>query len=291
MADSSYIRKPEWLKIPIRKGNNLNFVEELLGETGLVTVCDEAKCPNRMECFSKKTATFMILGSVCTRGCRFCNVVGGKPSFVDPEEPKKVADAVKKLGLKFAVVTSVTRDDLADGGSEIFAQVIREVHALDPPVQIEVLIPDFQGRRKDLQRVVDAGPEILNHNVETVPDLYSLARPQADYTQSLELLSRVKIMNPEIRTKSGIMLGLGETPEQLRAVLRDLRAMDCDFLTLGQYLQPSKKHLPVKAYIHPDDFASYKEEALDMGFKAVASGPFVRSSYNAAEMLEDLQEN
>ena len=258
-------------------------------ERHLNTVCKEANCPNRMECYSKRTSTFMILGSICSRGCRFCNVAGGTPTPVDYDEPHKVAMAIHDLGLKFAVVTSVTRDDLADGGSGIFAELIREVHALDPPVQIEVLIPDFQGSREDLQRVVDAGPEIINHNVETVPDLYAQARPEADYNQSLELLSRVKAMNPGIKTKSGIMLGLGETREQVLGVLRDLRAMDVDFLTIGQYLQPSKEHLSIKAYIHPDEFARYKEEALAMGFKGVASGPFVRSSYNAAEMLEQLE--
>ncbi len=290
MADSTYLRKPEWLKIPVRKGDKMHFVEDLLKQTSLHTVCQEANCPNRMECFSKKTATFMILGRICSRGCRFCNVTGGKPTPVDQEEPKKVAEAIKALGLKFAVITSVTRDDLEDGGSAIFAELIREVHRLDPPVGVEVLIPDFQGRREDLQRVVEAKPEIINHNVETVPALYSEVRPEAEYNRSLELLSRVKVMDPSIRTKSGMMLGLGETKEQVLGVLRDLRAMDCDFLTIGQYLQPSREHLPVKEYIHPDEFAFYEKEALKMGFKAAACAPFVRSSYNAAEMLASLKD-
>ena len=289
MDDKKVLRKPEWLKIPIRRGGNLAYVEDLLEDTGLNTVCREANCPNRMECYSKKTATFMVLGANCTRNCRFCNVTSAAPEAVDPEEPKKLAEAVKALGLKFAVVTSVTRDDLADGGAAHFAALIREVHALEPGVGIEVLIPDFQGSRSALKTVLDAGPEILNHNVETVPELYAEVRPQADYAQSLELLSRVKSLNPTVYTKSGLMLGLGETEDQVMRVLEDLREADCDFLTMGQYLAPSRDHLRVKKYISPDTFDAYKEKALAMGFKGAACAPFVRSSYNAAEMLEGLK--
>jgi len=282
------LRKPDWLKIPIRRGGNLAYVEDLLKDSTLNTVCKEANCPNRMECYSNKTATFMIMGSICTRGCRFCNVTGGRPECLDPEEPKKLAEAVRALGLKFAVVTSVTRDDLEDGGAAHFASVIREVHALDPPVGIEVLIPDFRGNYEALKVVASANPEIINHNIETVPSLYSTVRPQADYKQSLELLARVKELNPHIRTKSGLMLGLGEEEEEVMEVLRDLRDSGCDFLTMGQYLSPSKKHLPVRKYVSPDTFNRYRDRALEMGFRAAACAPFVRSSYNAAAMLEAL---
>ncbi|QEN08409.1 lipoyl synthase [Oceanispirochaeta crateris] len=287
--ESPVLRKPDWLKIPIRRGNNLAYVEDLLKDSTLNTVCQEANCPNRMECYSNKTATFMILGSVCTRGCRFCNVHGGKPQCVDNEEPVKLAEAVHALGLKFAVVTSVTRDDLEDGGASHFAKVIREVHALEPRVGIEVLIPDFQGNKDALITVLDAQPEILNHNVETVPSLYSLVRPEADYQQSLQLLSRVKQIDDSIYTKSGMMLGLGETEEEIFVVLEDLRRANVDFLTMGQYLAPSKEHLRVKKYISPDTFDRYRDTALNMGFKGAACAPFVRSSYNAASMLEALK--
>ncbi|MDA3956033.1 lipoyl synthase [Oceanispirochaeta sp.] len=280
------LRKPDWLKIPIRRGNNLAYVEDLLKDSTLNTVCKEANCPNRMECYSNKTATFMILGSVCTRGCCFCNVEGGIPQCVDPEEPRKLAEAVKALGLKFAVVTSVTRDDLEDGGASHFALVIQAVHALEPAVGIEVLIPDFQGNKAALGIVVAAGPEILNHNVETVPSLYAQVRPEADYRQSLELLGRVKKMDSRIYTKSGLMLGLGETEDEVLSVLEDLRKSEVDFLTMGQYLAPSKKHLSVKKYISPETFDRYREKALLMGFKGAACAPFVRSSYNASLMLD-----
>ncbi len=290
MADKSYLRKPEWLKIPVRKGDNLHFVEDLLKDSSLHTVCKEANCPNRMECYSKKTATFMILGSVCTRNCRFCDVTEGKPGHPDPEEPAKVARAVQELGLKFAVITSVTRDDLADGGSGIFAEVVRQIHLLDPPVQVEVLIPDFKGDLSCLKIVADASPEIINHNVETVPRLYHQVRPQAVYSRSVELLARVKELDPSVKTKSGMMLGLGETRDEVLAVMKDLRAAEVDFLTIGQYLAPSKEHLSVKEYVHPDVFKGYEEEALAMGFKGAACAPFVRSSYNAASMLQALGE-
>lgn len=289
ISEEKHLRKPEWLKIPIRRGNNMAFVEDLLKESTLNTVCKEANCPNRMECYSNKTATFMILGSICTRGCRFCNVTGGEPGCPDPEEPARLAEAVQALGLKFAVVTSVTRDDLPDGGASVFASVINTVHSLDPPVGIEVLIPDFQGDPGALETVVTASPEILNHNVETVPSLYGQVRPDAQYSRSLELLARVKEIDSSVYTKSGLMLGLGEEEDEVMQVLKDLRRSGCDFLTMGQYLRPSKEHLAVKKYVSPDTFKKYEEAALSMGFKAAACAPFVRSSYNAAVMLDGVQ--
>ena len=290
MVDKTYLRKPEWLKIPVRKGDNLHFVEDLLKDSSLHTVCKEANCPNRMECYSKKTATFMILGSVCTRNCRFCDVSEGTPGLPDLDEPAKVAKAVQELGLKFAVITSVTRDDLTDGGSGIFAEAVRYIHLLDPPVQVEVLIPDFKGDWSCLETVAYAFPEIINHNVETVPRLYHQVRPQAVYSRSVELLARVKELDPSIRTKSGMMLGLGETKDEVLAVMKDLREAEVDFLTIGQYLAPSRDHLSVKKYVHPDEFKMYEQEALSMGFKGAACAPFVRSSYNAASMLQALAE-
>ncbi len=284
MKNSTVLRKPEWLRMKIRGGDNLNYVQEILQKNHLNTVCEEANCPNRMECFSNRTATFIILGSRCTRNCTFCDIATGHPDAVDPEEPLHVAEAVKSLGLTYVVITSVTRDDLPDGGSEHFARVLRSIHKSSPGADIEVLIPDFKGDTKALQTVIDAGPVIINHNIETVPRLYREVRPQAVYRRSLELLEKVKKLSG-LYSKSGMMVGLGETYDEVIASLHDLRSVDCDFLTIGQYLAPSKKHHPVIEYIHPDIFAKYKEEALKMGFKGVASGPLVRSSYKAHEML------
>ncbi len=278
-------RKPEWLRIDMNKGRSLDYVQDILRRFSLNTVCEEANCPNRMECFSKNTATFMILGSQCTRNCRFCNVTHAAPQPVDPEEPRKVAEAASELGLKHVVITSVTRDDLPDGGARHFAQVIREVNAIDSNIAVEVLIPDFRGSYMALETVVKAKPQILNHNIETVPRLYSEVRPSAIYVRSIQLLARVKFMNDRIFTKSGIMLGLGEREDEVLQVLEDLRIAGCDFLTIGQYLAPSTKHYPVVEYVTPEVFRRYKEAALDMGFSFVASAPLVRSSYNAAEML------
>lgn len=273
--------KPEWLKVKTQNTQELAAVESILKKLSLNTVCEEANCPNRMECFSRKTATFMILGSVCTRNCTFCNVHKEVPKPVDSEEPKNVAQAVKELKLKHVVITSVTRDDLPDGGAGHFAEVIKEVRGLNKSVIIEVLIPDFKGDYNALKKVVDSKPEIINHNVETVPRLYPEVRPMAVYKRSLELLKNVKAMDRDIYTKSGIMLGLGEEEEEVVKVFEDLREVGCDFLTIGQYLAPSKKHHPVVEYIHPDRFEEYKKISLDMGFKYVASGPLVRSSYQA----------
>jgi lipoic acid synthetase len=279
--------KPEWLKIKVRSNENMAEVERMLSRLSLHTVCEEANCPNRMECFSKRTATFMILGKFCTRNCTFCNVEKNAPLPPDPEEPAHVAKAAKELGLKHVVITSVTRDDIPDGGAGHFAKVIGEIRKTNKNIIIEVLIPDFKGDAGALSVVVNALPHIINHNVETVPRLYLEVRPQAVYERSLELLKNVKAMNEGIYTKSGIMLGLGEKREEVLKVFEDLREADCDFLTVGQYLAPSKKHHPVVEYIHPDEFERYRKAALDMGFRQVASGPFVRSSYQAEKLLEN----
>jgi lipoic acid synthetase len=278
-------RKPDWLRIDLNRGRSLDYVKEILERFSLNTVCEEANCPNRMECFSKKTATFMILGNQCTRNCRFCNVTHGAPQPVDPEEPDNVAKAAAELGLKHVVFTSVTRDDLPDGGAGHFSRVIKAIKALNSDMVVEVLIPDFQGNLEALKTVVRAKPEILNHNIETVPQLYPEVRPAALYQRSLELLSRVKSIDGGMLTKSGIMLGLGEKEEEVIQVFKDLRGAGCDFLTVGQYLAPSSKHYPVAEYVSPEVFSMYKEKALSLGFSFVASAPLVRSSYNAAEML------
>jgi len=278
-------RKPEWLRIPVRSGGNMREVKQLLKDLHLHTVCEAANCPNRMECFSRRTATFMILGDVCTRNCRFCNVRFGLPLPVEEDEPLRVAEAAGRLDLKHVVVTSVTRDDLPDGGAEYFARTVQAIRKADPGMSIEVLIPDFRGDIDALSKVIQAGPDILNHNLETVPRLYPAARPQADYRQSLTLLERVKEIAPEMYTKSGIMVGLGETVSEIEAVMDDLRGVNCDFLTIGQYLAPSREHLPVAEYIHPDRFRFYRNRGYKKGFAFVASAPFVRSSYRAAEML------
>ncbi|WP_432667607.1 lipoyl synthase [Wukongibacter baidiensis] len=278
-------RKPEWLKIKLNKGRSLDYVKDILNRFSLNTVCEEANCPNRMECFSKKTATFMILGSECSRSCRFCNVSHGQLQKVDPKEPENVANAVIELGLKHVVITSVTRDDLADGGAGHFAEVIKSIKSRDEKIVVEVLIPDFQGDEEALRKVVDAKPEIINHNIETVPRLYDEIRPEAIYERSLELLRNIKSMNKDIFTKSGIMVGLGENEDETIKVLEDLRGVGCDYLTIGQYLAPSREHHPVIEYIHPTTFQMYKDKALGLGFSFVASDPLVRSSYNASEMF------
>ncbi len=280
----SYKRKPDWLRVKIQGGSTSLNVESMVEGLSLHTVCVEANCPNRMECFNRKTATFMILGRHCTRNCAFCNVNHAEPSPVDALEPEKVADAVVKLGLRHAVITSVTRDDLPDGGASHFAAVVRAIRHKAPAVAIELLIPDLQGSITALQTVMDSKPDVLNHNVETVPELYSAVRPQADFRQSVELLRRCKTMDPRVKTKSGIMLGLGETQEQIAFVLQALREADVDLLTIGQYLQPSDAHYPVQEYVTPEAFENLRRLALEMGFESVASSPLVRSSYHADEL-------
>jgi lipoyl synthase len=279
--------KPDWLRIKIQSGKNKNNVEKILLKHSLHTVCEEAKCPNLMECFNKKTATFMILGNNCTRHCTFCNVEKGNLVPVDSYEPEKVSLAVEELGLKYAVITSVTRDDLPDGGSGQFYKTIIKIKEKKPEVLIEVLIPDFKGELSALLNVIKAKPDVINHNIETVKRLYDKVRPEADYKRSLQLIKNIKNNSTLIYTKSGIMVGLGESVDEVVEAFNDLFTAGCDLLTIGQYLAPSKNHHPVVEYIHPDIFSKYKEIALDLGFKYVASGPFVRSSYNAESFFYD----
>jgi len=276
-------RLPDWMRRPIESSAALGQTRELLGGLGLHTVCREARCPNLAECFGRRTATFLILGPVCTRKCAFCAVAKGRPQEVDPAEPERVAEAAQSLALAHVVVTSVTRDDLPDGGAGHFAAVIRAVRAACPQSTVEVLVPDFQGSEAALDTVLAAGPDVLNHNLETVPALYTAVRPGADYSRSLELLARAG--RSGVQTKSGLMLGLGEKQEEVLAVLRDLRTKGVDYLTLGQYLAPSAAHYPVQTYVTPEAFEFYRSRALDAGFAAALAGPYVRSSYRAGDMV------
>ena len=280
------VRKPDWLRRGLPKGATYEQVKRFLNKSGLHTVCQEAKCPNIWECFSKRTSTFLIMGSRCTRQCRFCAVEHGPSDKPDPEEPFRVAEAVQKMGLSYVVITAVTRDDLPDGGAAHFAETIREIRARIPDILVEVLIPDFQGDMEALSTVLDARPTVLNHNIETVPRLYPSVRPGAVYSRSIEVLGQVKLLDRTIPAKSGMMLGLGETFEEVKQTLRDLLAVGCSILTLGQYLQPTKAHLPVDRFIPPEEFDAWKALALEMGFMEVASGPFVRSSYCAQDLYQ-----
>lgn len=273
--------KPPWLRKRLPINRSTQEIEQQLRANRLHTICQEACCPNQGECFSKGVATFLIMGNICTRNCTFCAVGSGKPSATDPEEPRRLAQEIHDLDLRFVVVTSVTRDDLPDGGANHFARTVRMIKERCKGVGVEILIPDFKGSKSDLTTVVHAGPEVLNHNVETVPRLYPTVRPQAVYDRSLQLLKWAKEMKGTLVTKSGLMVGLGETGEEVEQVMLDLRASECDLLTIGQYLSPSSLHHPVKEYINPDAFEEYKDIALSMGFKGVASSPFVRSSYKA----------
>lgn len=283
-------RKPDWLKIKIQDNKSSAEVRKLIDRYKLHTVCEEANCPNRMECYSKKTATFMILGRECTRNCTFCNVEHGRPSPPDSEEPCKVARAVSEMGLRHAVITSVTRDDLPDGGAYLFAQTISEIRKAVSGITVEVLIPDFRGDENSLQTVIDAGPDIINHNIETVSRLYPEVRPQAVYERSLEVIRRVKKSGSPLLAKSGIMAGLGETEEEVMETISDLAEAGCDILTIGQYLAPSSLHHRVAEYVHPDKFDLYRRKAQEKGFKSVASAPFVRSSYLAETVFADALE-
>ena len=279
-------RLPRWLKREVPKGNANHFTARLLEELNLETVCDNAKCPNRMECYSQKTATFMILGNVCTRPCGFCAVDRGRPAAPAEDEPERLAEAAHRLGLAHVVITSVTRDDLPDGGARHFGRCVAAVRE-KTNAAVEVLTPDFVHNRAALDVVIAAQPDVFNHNAETVPRLYRAVRgPKSDYRWTLELLARVKQLDSQVKTKSGLMLGLGETEQEVLDVLADLRDYGCEFLTLGQYLQPSPRYLPVVRYVPPEEFDRWGEFARRLGFKKVASGPFVRSSYHARDMAE-----
>ena len=285
---SSDLERPKWLTTRISNIDTIGETVNILKRLSLNTVCDGAQCPNIGECFGNKTATFMILGSVCTRQCRFCAVTKGKTESVDPNEPENIGIACKEMGLAHVVVTSVTRDDLQDGGAEHFAKTVREIRKHNPASTIELLIPDLKGNWESLKIIIESKPDILNHNLETVSSLYELVRPQADYGRSLELLEVAKKLDAGIYTKSGIMVGLGEKEEEIYSLMDDLRRIDCDILTIGQYLRPSKQHIEIVEYIHPDIFEKYKRAAEERGFRYVASGPFVRSSYNAALGIKTL---
>jgi lipoic acid synthetase len=276
-------RLPPWFKVKIRQGPDYLDIRRTMDILGLHTICEEARCPNVWECWNNRTATFLILGDICTRRCHYCSVTTGRPQEVDRGEPLRVAQAVQTLGLRHAVITSVNRDELKDGGAEIFAETIRHIRRLIPTCAIEVLIPDFAGNQEALALVVKEKPEILNHNIETVPRLFPTIRPQGKYTRSIELLDRAKRMGA--RTKSGLIVGMGETLDEAKDVMGDLRAVGCDIVTIGQYLQPTKQHLPVARFYHPDEFAELKAEGLVMGFSHVESGPLVRSSYHAEQQV------
>jgi lipoyl synthase len=282
-------RKPDWLRVRAPGSDNYLRLKKLMRGLDLHTVCEEAHCPNIGECWHHGTATFMILGDVCTRACGYCAVSHGKPATLDLAEPTRVADAVHALDLKYVVITSVDRDDLPDGGASIFAGTIRETRARVASCRIEVLIPDFQGKAEPLHTVLDAGPDILNHNTETVPRLYRLARSGGRYSRTLELLARSREYAPHIPTKTGLMVGLGEEWDEIVQTMRDLRGVGVDILTIGQYLRPTMDHLPMVRYYHPDEFARLKQIALDLGFGHVESGPLVRSSYHAHEQADALQ--
>jgi lipoic acid synthetase len=278
------LRKPSWIRVRLPSGNAVQKLKSRLREHALVTVCEEATCPNIHECFSKGTATFMILGEVCTRRCSFCDVAHGRPAPPDTQEPARLADTIADMGLRYVVITSVDRDDLRDGGAAHFASCIRAIRHSSPKIQIEILTPDFRGKgrmERALEALAEHTPDVFNHNLETVPELYREVRPGADYQWSLDLLRQFKAQHPGIPTKSGIMLGLGETEEQVLGTLRDLRAHDVNMVTIGQYLQPSPHHHPVVRYWTPDEFESLHDAGMAMGFTHVASGPLVRSSYHA----------
>ena len=279
------LKKPPWLKKRLPPFQDLQKVKSILEEADLHTVCEEARCPNLGDCFCNGTATFLILGRICTRNCGFCAVEHRSPVPPDEAEPEKLAQAVKKMGLQYVVITSVTRDDLPDGGAFLFAKTIQAIRALDSKIKIEVLIPDFKGDLNSLKDVLKENPDVLNHNIETISRLYPEVRPQAVYQRSLDLLRRSKEDYPHIPTKSGFMLGLGETQKEVLELLRDLRETGCDFLTIGQYLQPRQDRLPVIRFIPPEEFDEYKKVGEEMGFKAVSSGPFVRSSFHASQMF------
>ena len=276
------LRKPSWIRARLPMGERVNRIKRILRQSQLSSVCEEAACPNLGECFDKGTATFMIMGDICTRRCPFCDVAHGRPAALDPDEPRQLAEAVRAMALRYVVITSVDRDDLRDGGAGHFARCVAALREINPQTRIELLVPDFRGRLEQaLERLQGHNPDVFNHNLETVPRLYRQARPGADYQGSLTLLKRFKAASPQVQTKSGLMLGLGERLEEVEAVMRDLRGHDCNMLTLGQYLQPSREHLPVQRFVTPEEFDELRRIGLAMGFSNVASGPMVRSSYHA----------
>lgn len=280
-------KKPDWIRVRMPISPEVSRIKDLLRKHKLASVCEEAQCPNLGECFSGGTATFMIMGEICTRRCPFCDVAHGRPNALDPNEPTELAQAIAEMKLKYVVITSVDRDDLRDGGAQHFADCIRETRALSPDIRVEVLVPDFRGRMDIALDILEAeAPDVFNHNLETVPSLYKKVRPGSEYEWSLLLLKKYKERRPDVLTKSGLMLGLGETPEELLQVMRDMRAHDIDMITLGQYLQPSRDHLPVDRFVHPDEFAEFGKIAEELGFKSVASGPLVRSSYHADKQVD-----
>ena len=283
------LRKPDWIRVRAPSSPRFGEIKKILRERNLHTVCEEASCPNIGECFSKGTATFMIMGDICTRRCPFCDVGHGRPLPLDAEEPLNLAKTIAALGLSYVVVTSVDRDDLRDGGASHFVDCIRAVREHSPATRIEVLVPDFRGRHeRALEVLAEAPPDVMNHNLETVPRLYRQVRPGSDYAHSLELLRAFKERHPDIPTKSGLMVGLGESDDEILAVMRDMRAHAIDMLTIGQYLQPTRDHLPVLRYVHPDQFAAFEREAIAIGFRHAAVGAMVRSSYHADAQAEDV---
>ena len=279
-------KKPEWLRIRLPSGKNYVNIRQTIASLGLHTVCEEARCPNIGECWGGGTATIMIMGDICTRGCRFCSVTSGRPLFLDSEEPDKVAKAIKKWGLRYVVITSVCRDDLPDGGANHIAKTIKSVKVQCPETIVEPLIPDLLGNRYSIEKIIDAGPEVISHNIETIARLSPFIRdPRATYQQSLSVLQMIKDIDCKIYTKSSMMLGLGETEEEVIQVAKDLRSVGVDVLSMGQYLQPTSRHLPVKEYVSPEKFDSYRKRIEKMGFAYVVAGPFVRSSYKAGELF------
>ena len=277
-------RKPEWIRVRMPSGNKVQNLIRTLRENKLHTVCEEASCPNLPDCFSRGTATFMIMGDICTRRCPFCDVAHGRPLALDQDEPVNLARTIKGMELRYVVITSVDRDDLRDGGAGHFVDCIRETRKLNPEIKIEILVPDFRGRMDIAIRLMsEAPPDVFNHNLETVPTLYKKVRPGSDYQWSLDLIRQFKAHHPDVPTKSGLMLGVGETIDEVRAVLQDLHTHNCDMITLGQYLQPSLDHLPIDRFVHPDEFDELRDYGMSLGFRHVASGPMVRSSYHADE--------
>ena len=278
-------RHPDWLKVKIGSGESYVKMKSLLRQAKLHTICEEAKCPNIAECFGRGTAVFLILGDVCSRNCKYCNVASGTPLPLNPSESKDVAESVKKLGLKYVVITSVTRDDLDDGGASAFYETVKEVRKLNKNCKVEVLIPDFKGNFNSLKTVIEAKPNVVNHNIEVVEALFSYIRPEGNYSTSLRVLENIKKIDPNVRSKSGFMVGLGETKEEIIQTMKDLRNSKVDFLTIGQYLQPTKNHVEIKKYYTPEEFKEFENIANDMGFIHVESGPLVRSSYHAEKSL------